>query len=186
MKAFIVHRMSMRAEAKQFLASLAKSDDIFIEPVVLKKSAGSQWKKLAKNKLLSAEIVIIFDNGACAESENTMWEINLARRVEKSIVSLSRDDISNRNVIELQSFYDFSSEFEECFVEPPNGKDQLFELYKIMVTSSDQLVQRRQVMNGFFITVIGALIGAYGLVAAQGLLSESTLFVLYLFTLSAY
>ena len=103
MKAFIVHRMSMRAEAKQFLASLAKSVDIFIEPVVLKKSAGSQWKKLAKNKLLSAEIVIIFDNVACAESENTMWEINLARRVEKSIVSLSRDDISNRNVIELQS-----------------------------------------------------------------------------------
>ena len=135
-------------------------------------------EKLAKNKLLSAEIVIIFDNGACAESENTMWEINLTKRVEKSIVSLSRDDISNKNVIELQSFYDFSSEFEECFVEPPNGKDQLFELYKIMVTSSDQLVQRRQVMNGFFITVIGTLIGAYELVTAQGLLSESTLFVL--------
>jgi hypothetical protein len=53
----------------------------------------------------------------------------------------------------------------------PNGlpkneeeRDRLFELYKIMVTSSENLVDRRQGVNTFFLTINGAVVTAAGLI----------------------
>lgn len=49
-----------------------------------------------------------------------------------------------------------------------------------MVTSSEQLIQRRQITNGFFITVIGAIVGASGLIVKEKVLTDSTvLFLLF-------
>lgn len=44
------------------------------------------------------------------------------------------------------------------------GNKQAFELYKIMVSSSESLVSRRQAVNTFFLTMNGALLTAYGLI----------------------
>ncbi len=46
--------------------------------------------------------------------------------------------------------------------------DRMFELYKIMVTSSEALVGRRQGVNTFFLTINGALLTAAGLVLSNG------------------
>jgi hypothetical protein len=46
--------------------------------------------------------------------------------------------------------------------------DRLFELYKIMVASSEALVARRQGVNTFFLTINGALLTAIGLVLSNG------------------
>jgi hypothetical protein len=56
---------------------------------------------------------------------------------------------------------------------PPGKRDkegtaQLFELYKIMVASSEELVGRRQGVNTFFLTVNGALLTALGVVLTNG------------------
>jgi hypothetical protein len=62
------------------------------------------------------------------------------------------------------------SPFEEVLY--PNGQlkaldqsGQLLDLYKMMVASSEALVNRRQAVNTFFLTINGALLTAYGLVA---------------------
>jgi hypothetical protein len=50
---------------------------------------------------------------------------------------------------------------------PPEGAaatQQAFELYKIMVASSEGLVSRRQAVNTFFLTINGALLTASGLI----------------------
>lgn len=56
----------------------------------------------------------------------------------------------------------------------PNGipvtdqdKERLFDLYKIMVASSEALVGRRQGVNTFFLTMNGALLTAVGLVVTN-------------------
>lgn len=46
--------------------------------------------------------------------------------------------------------------------------DRTFELYKIMVMSSEALVGRRQGVNTFFLTINGALLTAAGLVLSNG------------------
>ncbi len=50
---------------------------------------------------------------------------------------------------------------------PPRDKEaveQTVELYKIMVSSSESLVRRRQAVNTFFLTINGALLTAFGLI----------------------
>ncbi|GAA3218351.1 hypothetical protein GCM10017691_01100 [Pseudonocardia petroleophila] len=57
----------------------------------------------------------------------------------------------------------------------PNGlpqsekeMDRLFELYKLMVASSEALVARRQGLNTFFLTVNGAIVTVAGLILTNG------------------
>ncbi|MBN1460250.1 MAG: hypothetical protein JXA57_12000 [Armatimonadetes bacterium] len=46
----------------------------------------------------------------------------------------------------------------------PTSKQQTIDLYKIMVSSSESLVSRRQAVNTFFLTMNGALLTAFGLI----------------------
>jgi hypothetical protein len=53
----------------------------------------------------------------------------------------------------------------------PSTEDEharIFELYKLMVTSSEALVGRRQGVNTFFLTINGALLTATGLILSSG------------------
>ncbi|MDD3537495.1 MAG: hypothetical protein PHH65_04480 [Eubacteriales bacterium] len=67
---------------------------------------------------------------------------------------------------------------------PPSGVDttqQTLELYKIMVSSSESLVGRRQAVNTFFLTMNGALLTGFGLIiksAGADRLSALGVFVL--------
>lgn len=174
----------MRWEAKAFLSRLQKNG-MYIEPFFLKKSYGSKWKQYAESKIYSSEIIIIYDTAACAESTNTQWEIACAKGFEKPIVSISRLDIDERNIGPLRSIYDFNSEFDDCFTDNVDcfkdnkvKSEQILELYKIMVASSEQLIQRRQITNGFFITIIGAVVGATGFVVKEKIITDSAAFVL--------
>ncbi|WP_417247308.1 TIR domain-containing protein [Celeribacter sp.] len=178
MRAFLIHRTDMRKEARAFFASLSKTKGIHVNLAILKKSYGSKWQQQAESEMQSAEVVIVYDSEACSDSENTNWEIDRATELGKTIVVLSKSDIAQQNVGELQSHYDFSTEFDDCFVDRVEDPNQLLELYKIMVTSSEQLIQRRQITNGFFITVIGAIIGASGLLVKEKVLNDSTFWVL--------
>ena len=49
---------------------------------------------------------------------------------------------------------------------PPMASDaeQVFDLYRLMVDSSESLVRRRHTVNTFFLTMNGALLTAYGLI----------------------
>jgi hypothetical protein len=46
--------------------------------------------------------------------------------------------------------------------------DRMFDLYKIMVASSEALVGRRQGVNTFFLTINGAVLTAAGLILSNG------------------
>ncbi|WP_405886974.1 hypothetical protein OG739_19855 [Streptomyces longwoodensis] len=52
--------------------------------------------------------------------------------------------------------------------ETPEDSERLFELYKIMVQSSESLVNRRQGVNTFFITVNGAILTGLGFFIKAG------------------
>ena len=50
----------------------------------------------------------------------------------------------------------------------PKEFDRLFDLYKLMVASSESLVARRQGVNTFFLTINGALLTAGGFILSNG------------------
>lgn len=51
--------------------------------------------------------------------------------------------------------------------DPTRHGDQLFDLYKLMVASSEALVARRQGVNTFFLTANGALLTGIGLLVQK-------------------
>lgn len=74
-----------------------------------------------------------------------------------------------RAALELRQEHVPLPEFEKVLFPsgPPADKvatGQTLELYKIMVSSSESLVSRRQAVNTFFLTMNGALLTAFGLI----------------------
>lgn len=173
MKIFVVHRTLMRREARSFLKWMRISKGIITEPLFLKKSYGESWKQQAESRMDSAELVLVFDTEECQKSECTIWEITRAKELKKPIIELSRSMINSKDIGVIQSAFDFSDEFKKCFSRR-GSSEHLLDLYKVMVGSSESLIQRRQITNGFFITVIGTIVGATGFVAKEGMVNSKT------------
>lgn len=132
----------------------------------------------AESQIYNSEVVIVYDSEACLNSENARWEVKRAREIDKPVVELSRSDIDSGNVGALRSIYDFSSEFEGCFSFENTKDGEVFDLYKIMIESSEQLIQRRQITNGFFITLIGAIVAGCGFLIKEKVVSDAGIIVL--------
>ncbi len=180
MKVFIVHRGDRRDDAVAFFKALAKKYklDLWIEFVAL--TPGDSWKTQASEKIEASEAVLVFDPASAKQSENVQWEISVATDLNKHIIEFSPREKNLESIARLRSIYDFSEDFEKCFSRVASNTTEALELYKIMVASSQELLQRRQLTNGFFITVIGGIVAASGyLVKEQVLAGNSLLFLIF-------
>ena len=159
MKLFVIHRFRDKRYAKKKLEQINRKHSLDIKPLFLDKSDSKGWKQESLDKINQAEGVIVFNKGACEESRNAAWEIKKAEIVGKKIVNIDPVGENSASIEELKSMYDLNNEFDKCF-EPKNNN--FLELYKIMIESSEKLIQRRQNTNRFFITVIATSIAGVG------------------------
>lgn len=180
MKLFVIHRFKARKQAKQLfkksgIEMAAKFDLIFLD------SVGCQdWKNQALEAISKAEAVIVYDRKSCEESENTKWEIHKAGEGNLPIVDINPNDTPAAVCAKLKPHYDLEEEFKECF-RKKDGASTL-DLYKLMIESSESLIQRRQKTNAFFITAIGSLLAIAGLMVKTGALHSGTIWLLYGFS----
>jgi hypothetical protein len=72
----------------------------------------------------------------------------------------------------LRALYHHDEEFSSYF---QTGGADTTTMYKMMVDSSEQLIQRRQTMNAFFITAIGSLLAIAGALAQFGTVKSPTI-----------
>ncbi len=178
MRLFIIHRFKDNKIARRMLKQLSKNLSLQLKPIFLDSSVGDRWKVAAEQAIYESEAVIIFNPESCYESENAKWEIEKAKVAQKEIIEFHQNGENQAGIARLISVYDFKDEFEMCFSSSENDK---FELYRIMIDSSEQLIQRRQVTNAFFITVIGSLLAFAGLLVQTGTINGDALWILYVF-----
>ena len=138
------------------------------------------WEDQAIDAMANAEAVIIYDRKACEQSENAIWEIEKAQEVKLPIVDISPKDTTTNVCSKLKPLYDLEEEFSACFKNKDSGN--ALELYKLMIESSESLIQRRQRTNAFFITAIGSLLAIAGLMVKTGALYSGTIWLLYGFS----
>ncbi len=179
MKVFVIHRFNERNSAKEKLKAIAKILSIELKPIYLNSSGGEEWKQKAIDCLAQVEAVIIFNPSSCEQSENAKWEIEKAREAGLVIVEIIDDSKNQQSSLKLKSLYDLREEFDDCFSEK---NTDAFELYKLMIESSESLIQRRQKTNAFFITVIGSLLAIAGLLVKTGSISSGSISILYGFS----
>ena len=175
MNIFVIHRSKDKDLAKRKLVNLSKSLSLHVNFIFLN-SYKIRWKKSAEKAIRDSEAVIIYDSSTCRESENVKWEISKAKSEGKAIIEV--DDFSDLSELgeKLESLYNFSADFEKCFASEPK---EYFKLYKLMLDSSEQLMQRRQRTNSFFITIIGLTITLAGFLFEYNAVDGSALFILY-------
>ena len=179
MNIFVVHRLKDRSKAKKTLRLLSKSLSIELKPCFLNSYDDTQWKEKALAAIGKAEVVILFNSASCRESSNTTWEIDKATESNKEIIEINSDSDNIESKIRLKSLYDFNDEFEGCFSQ---GDADTLELYKLMIESSESLIQRRQKANAFFITAIGSLLAVAGLLIKIGTIDGDSFKILYVFS----
>ena len=179
MKVFVIHRFNERGNAKAKLKTIAKNLSIELQLIFLNSSGGEEWKQKAIESLAHAEAVIIFNPISCAQSDNAQWEIEKSQEIGLEIIEITDDNDNSQSSKRLKSLYELKEEFDGCFSE--NNTDA-FELYKLMIESSESLIQRRQKTNAFFITAIGSLLAIAGLLVKTGSIGSGSISILYGFS----
>lgn len=179
MKIFVIHRFKDSQHAKRKLKQLSQDLSIQLQPTFLDSSGANQWRQKAENAIYQAEAVIVFNPESCKESDNAKWEVEKAKEAEKEIIELNNDGENKSAISRLNSIYNLNDEFDNCF---SSNSNDVFELYKVMVESSEQLIQRRQKTNAFFITVIGSLLAIAGLLAKTDAINGESIGILYGFS----
>lgn len=172
MRVFLVHRTFSRRHALQKLKKIALEHHIDLTPVFLSNSSCNEWKDVAITKMRNCEAVVVYDECACKKSENAKWEIEKAYELSKPIIRIATDNTNQTELDSLISLYHYNAEFDSYFSQAGEDKETL---YKMMVESSEQLIQRRQTMNAFFITAIGALMAIAGTLTNFGTIKSQLL-----------
>jgi hypothetical protein len=178
MKVFIVHRGDRRAAAAAFFKALAKRHKIDLWPEFVALTPGDSWKVHASEKIEACEAVLVFDPMSAKQSENVVWEISVANDLNKHVIEFTLGEQNLEAIAKLKSIYDFSEDFEACFSRSSSNREETLELYRIMVASSQELLQRRQLTNGFFITVIGGIVAASGYLVKEDVLAGNSILFL--------
>lgn len=183
MNLFVIHRSGDRKKARQVLRYAQKRLSAPLHPIFLDSTGCQSWKDKATVAISDAEVAIVFNRQACEDSENAKWEIELATDAQMPFLDVSPEDTPGDVCAKLKPLYDLKKEFEDCF-NADLKPDSTLELYKIMIESSEKLIQRRQATNAFFITVIGSLLAVAGFIAKSGAILSGSVWLLYGFSIT--
>jgi len=182
MKLFVIHRFKDRRRARLLLKKCGQEMAAKLDLIFLDSTGCEGWKDQAIEAISKAEAVIVYNRKSCEESENARWEIQKAIEgtLPLPVVDINPDDTPAVVCSKLKPLYDLEEEFSKCF-RLKDGSSTL-DFYKLMIDSSESLIQRRQKTNAFFITAIGSLLAIAGLMAKSGALHSGSIWLLYGFS----
>jgi hypothetical protein len=180
MKLFVIHRFKDRNQVRQLFKKSGQEMAAKFNLIFLDSTGCEAWKDQAIEAISKVELVIVYDRKSCEESENAIWEIKKAEEGHLPIVDVNPNDSTAEVCSKLKPLYDLEEEFGKCF-KREDGTSTL-DLYKLMIDSSESLIQRRQKTNAFFITAIGSLLAIAGLLVKFGALHSGTVWLLYGFS----
>lgn len=144
------------------------------------------WRQRAKYYIRECDCVLYVVSDYSINSQFVSWEIETAKLLKKKIYGFffngeagnmcKNNDMKDDSIDKVDNIADLNNkllqlernEFEETLFNMNEifelKESTLFEQYKLMVGTSEELVKRRQVMNTFFLTLNLGILSAIGLV----------------------
>lgn len=180
MKIFVIHRFEDSKKIKKRLKEINKKFNHSINFVFLDSYNNSIWKEKARGEIYDSEAIIVYNYEFCMESENAKWEIEMSKEIQKPIIDAYNQSTNEDIIAQLSVIYNFEDEFNSNFIS--ENIYNIFDLYKMMVDSSEKLIERRQKTNAFFITAIGSLLAVATLLIQVKILKNNSIFILYGFS----
>lgn len=145
------------------------------------------WRIIAKSRIKSSDCVVCVMTQNFIYSRNIKWEIQCAENAGKRIyyykvdkaIAVPQEILTS--MIEINTINNLECVIKECYnkyllsslfnddipvlLVNKDEKDKLFEQYKIMVDSSNDLINRRYSLNKYYLTMNGALFSAAALMS---------------------
>lgn len=190
MKVFLIHSFSDKSGIAGLIYEFKKYRQL--ELISLKDSRiNLYWKAKARKEIHKSKFVIFFVGESSHTSKNIKWELMIAKKAKKKIYIVKLDDdflvsdeeqyIKIITVKELDNIIEFeldankriektlfnNKELEMLDIAIAiESKKILFEEYKLLLQTSENLIARRQIMNTFFLTANGVLFSMLGLITS--------------------
>ena len=188
MRIFVIHSGSDRVEVEKY-TKLLKNNTVSTEILVLK-NGGKLWKIDARSKIKQAQLVLVFVGEHSHESKNIEWEINRAYAFKKEIITIclkpeyplpsaltkedgySQDKHQIGALMTFEEMVDYINSYTSGdyslfnSVEEKIDKELLLEQYKAFLATSEALVERRQNVSNFYISVNSAIVVIFSSVLA--------------------
>jgi len=202
-KIFISYNFKDKAEVKKIKNFLKKECNQFVSKIYLfEKIHDKNWKSKVSKKLRRCDVLILIVGENTYLSENILWEIDFAKNNNLKIIAvqlgteykipalLEKSDTivipnENRKIKEaIKKVFDLDDEFiEKQLINSIENKSYLYEQYKLMVETSERLVERRSKTNTFFLSANGLLMTALGLLTKSGIENKYSFVYLILIAL---
>lgn len=182
MKVFVIHRFEDNNLLKLKLKKISKKLTYKIDFIFLDSFNDKKWRLKAEEAIIKSDLSIIYREDFCIKSNNAKWEVDLAKEMQKEVFSFDKEFKEDLIIDKFNEIYHFTNEFNKNF---DDNKNNVMDLYKIMLNSSEKLIERRQKTNAFFITVIGAMIAITTFIIDSNFLGDSFGYMLVGFMLIA-
>jgi len=180
-KLFVIHRFKDKNGAKRHLKKSIQGMSASFDLIFLGSSECNNWKDQAIKAISKAEAIIVYNRTSCEQSSNAKWEIEKAQESSLPIIDVGPGDSVSDVCSRLMPLYNMEAEFNACFNLRKN--DITLEFYKLMIDSSESLIQRRQRTNAFFMAAMGSLLTIASLLVRSG--SPDSIMILLLFGFAA-
>lgn len=205
MNIFVIHSNSDLSATEEVIDSL-KREDYSINTLILK-NGPFFWKIDASNKIKKSQMVLFVLGENSHKSPYIAWEIKESIKLKKPIYILKlnsenklhtalfiKDSFSNEEqnygnlvtkdeLISIIKSYNkgdyglFNSTFNEL------NQEIILEQYKLFLQTSEDLVNRRQNVNSFYISISSALIAIMGVFCTFDFGKKAELVICFLFCL---
>jgi hypothetical protein len=163
-KIFISNRTIDLEEVDNLIANISGYE--FLSHRILEASEEA-WKSIVKQKMQSSEYVVFFIGKTSNESKPINWEYLEAKRLKKKcfVIKLKNANVPKyikEEIIIENDLGKIKVIFQNLQLQSPD--DLLLEQYKIMVSSTEKVTERRSAVNNLFFTVTTSLLSISTLV----------------------
>ena len=180
---YLIYSFQDKEKLESIIDDNKHSELVYLKPRIY----WGLWKIYAKNKIQSSDCVLCVMTQNFIYSRNIKWEIHCAKNAGKRIYFYRADkDVAIpyfllKSMVEIKDIDNLESRLEEHYnnyllsslfngdvpllLVSKDDKDKLFEQYKIMVQSSNELSNRRSSVNKFYLAMNGAIFSAAALIS---------------------
>lgn len=191
MNVFVIHSGADFDAADKIISSL-KQKNYSLNPLILK-NGNCFWKLDASQKIKKSQMVLFILGENSHKSPYIAWEIKAAIKYRKPIYILKLNDAyqlhnalfvedafskASRNYGKVVTAEEISNVIKKydagdygLFNGAPSelNQDALLEQYKLFLQTSEDLVNRRQNVNSFYLSISSAIVAVMGVLFAMDL-----------------
>lgn len=160
MKIFICYRSIDKIQGDKTITDLLTNSENSV--AVLKQTEHTDnWKDIVEDKIKESDFVAFLIGSDTFKSEQIIWEYAKAKSLNKQIIGIKLDNVSEESILFCQGFQVFDNTVQALkYLDKVYVSDRQLKIeqYKIMVSSTEKVTDARMKVNNLFFTITSSIL----------------------------